>query len=119
MSRFTALTCRLRSRKWISGVLVLAVLWGVVLLAARPTWAEPTGPAPADKHITHAITVLMNREHLTRHPLDDEISGRWLDNYLKTLDPRKVFFTQSDIDHWNVYRRQLDDMALRRDTSFA
>jgi carboxyl-terminal processing protease len=90
------------------------VLWGV-----RPSQAEPTGPAAADKQITRAITFLMNREHLTRHALDDEISTRWLDNYLKMLDPRKVFFSQSDVDNWMNYKTQLDDMALRGDTSFA
>ncbi|MEX0678495.1 MAG: carboxy terminal-processing peptidase [Pirellulales bacterium] len=119
MSRLSAVTIGLRSPRWTFGALVVAALSGAVLVSGRPSWAEPTGPAAADKHITHAITVLMNHEHLTRHPLDNEISGRWLDNYLKMLDPRKVFFTESDVDNWMAYRSQLDDMALRGDTSFA
>ncbi len=119
MNQSTARTSRLRSTQWIFGALVLAVLSVAVLLAARPTSAEPTGPTSEDKHITRAITILMNREHLTRHPLDNEMSSRWLDNYLKMLDPRKVFFTQQDVDGWNTYRDQLDDMAVRGDTSFA
>ena len=119
MSRHPAVESRQRGPQWILGALVLAVLTGVVLMAVRPTVAEPTGPKVVDRQITHAITILMNREHLTRHPLDNEISGRWLDNYLQMLDPRKMFFTQGDIDNWNTYRNQLDDMALQRDTSFA
>lgn len=118
MNRFAARTSRLRSSQWILGAVVLAVISAAVL-SARPSLAEPTGPTSSDKHITTAITVLMNREHLTRHPLDNEISGRWVDNYVKMLDPRKVFFTQSDVDSWNAYRDQLDDMVRRGDTTFA
>jgi carboxyl-terminal processing protease len=35
------------------------------------------------------------------------------------LDPRKVFFSQADVDGFMEYRDQLDDMALKGDTSFA
>jgi carboxyl-terminal processing protease len=119
MSQNTALISRVRAPQWTLGALMMAVLTAAVLWGGRTSVAEPTQPGPDDRHVTRAITFLMNREHLTRHPLDDEISGRWLDNYLKTLDPRKVFFTQSDVDNWNNYRKQLDDMAVLGDTSFA
>jgi carboxyl-terminal processing protease len=119
MIRSTAQTSYLRRRQRVLGAAVLAVAGlGQVFLSAAAL-AEPTGPTSSDRHITKAITILMSREHLTRHPLDNEISGRWLDNYIKMLDPRKVFFTQADVDAWNVYRDQLDDMALKGDTSFA
>ncbi|HEY2893499.1 MAG TPA: carboxy terminal-processing peptidase, partial [Pirellulales bacterium] len=72
-----------------------------------------------DRQITTIITRLMSTEHLIRHSLDNEISNRWMTNYLKMLDPRKVFFSQADVDGFMEYRDQLDDMALKGDTSFA
>jgi carboxyl-terminal processing protease len=96
-----------------------AVVSGMLLAGAGRMRAEITGPQQNDRPITMAITFLMSRQHLTRHPLDDEISNRWMTNYLKMLDPRKVFFTQGDIDSFMDYRNQLDDMAKRGDTSFA
>ena len=91
----------------------------VAILAGQMVAAEPVGPKSEDRQITKSITGLMAREHLTRHPLDNEISNRWMTNYLKMLDPRKVFFSQADVDGFMDYRDQLDDMALRGDTSFA
>ncbi len=119
MSESTTRSSRPRGLTWGFRSAAFAVV--VASQFAVPAWlsAEPTSPSTTDRHVTRAITFLMNREHLTRHPLDNEISGRWMDNYLKMLDPRKVFFTQADIDSWNAYRDQLDDMALKGDTSFA
>ncbi len=125
MNLATTRNRRLPSLQWVLAAAVVAVVSGVLVsaglpgFATRQAFAEPVGPTASDKHITRAITILMNREHLTHHPLDNEISSRWLDNYLKMLDPRKVFFTQADIDGWNAYRETLDDYALRGDTSFA
>jgi len=119
MSQLIAQMFRTRGLKWGLRAAALAAVTASQLSAPSSLLAEPTGPTTTDRHVTRAITFLMNREHLTRHPLDNEISGRWMDNYLKMLDPRKVFFTQADVDSWNAYRDQLDDMALKGDTSFA
>jgi carboxyl-terminal processing protease len=120
MSRSTALSSRVFGPRYVFGALLVAVFSGLAFLPARLLMsAELSGPKPADRNITQIITRLIEREHLTRHPLDNEISHRWMTNYMKMLDPRKVFFSQSDIDSFNVYRDQLDDMAIKGDTSFA
>jgi carboxyl-terminal processing protease len=92
---------------------------GLLAGPATRVLAELTGPQRNDRPITKAITILMSRQHLTRHPLDNEISNRWITNYLKMLDPRKVFFSQADVDEFMAYRNDLDDMALQGDTAFA
>ena len=119
MSRFTALMSRLRRSQFLTKSLAVAAVAGSSLVAGRLALAEVTGPQPADRNITVAITSLMSRQHLTRHPFDNEISNRWLNNYLKMLDSRKLFFTQADVDSFMDYKDQLDDMAKKGDTSFA
>ncbi len=118
MSRFTTLF-RSRSSRWVCAALLVAVVSALALAGVKQVSAQPVGPQPADRSIILAITRLLSTDHLTRHPLDNEISHRWLHNYLKMLDPRKVFLSQADVDGFNVYRDQLDDMALKKDTSFA
>ncbi|NLE36886.1 MAG: carboxy terminal-processing peptidase [Pirellulaceae bacterium] len=82
-------------------------------------WAEPEGPTADDRHVASAVTLLLSNQHLLQRPLDDEISRRCLRIFLKTLDPMKVYFYQSDIDEFEKSATELDDMLIRRDTSFA
>jgi carboxyl-terminal processing protease len=81
-------------------------------------WGDPTEPTAADRQVTLAVTSILRREHLSKHPLDNEISARTLKTFLKTLDPWKVYFYQSDIDNFMKHKDDLDDMAKKGDVSF-
>jgi len=96
------------------------LLAALLLSAASPlAWADPVGPSAADRQITLAVTSLVRREHLTRHPLDKEISERCLKTLLKALDPMKVYFYQSDIDEFTKYKDELCDQLRKGDIGFA
>jgi len=62
---------------------------------------------------------LIKHEHLSKHVLDDEISERGLDSFLRTLDPMKMYFNQSDVDEFMQRKHELDDMLKKKDISFA
>ena len=91
-------------RRWTLLALFVAAVaggWFVSIGAtAADTIAAPqlTGPKPQDRQITIAVSLLLRRGHLSGHPLDDEMSERCLSTFLKTLDPLKVYFYQSDVD---------------------
>ena len=89
-----------------------------VAVEARPV-AELTGPRPQDRNVTFIVTSLMKREHLSKHELDDEISSRGLELFVKSLDGMKLYFYQSDIDEFNQKKKDLDDALLAKDVSFA
>lgn len=97
-----------------SGLVMSGLL--VFLSAAR---AELQGPTPEQRHVTHAVTSLLRKEHLSRRTLDDEISHRALDMYLEQLDPLKIFFYQSDIDEFLLQRDRIDDLVKNGDISIA
>jgi carboxyl-terminal processing protease len=94
------------------GVLVLAI--GTAAVSAKPTQ-----PSAADRQITFAVATLMERTHLTGQMLDDKISERCLDTFVKELDPLKLFFYQSDVDEFKHRRTLLDDAFKRGDIRFA
>lgn len=60
---------------------------------------------------------LLNRYHYKHVNLDDGLSSKIFDNYLKMLDSEKVFFLQADIDHFSDARTKLDDAILNEDLS--
>jgi carboxyl-terminal processing protease len=48
-------------------------------------------------------------------PLDDAMSTKIFDRYLKTLDPEKLFFVQADVDQFTKARTALDDAIQHQD----
>ncbi len=75
-------------------------------------------PRPNDRHVTNVVMSLIRHEHLSKHTLDDEISERGLESFLKTLDPMKMYFSQSDADDFMKRKHDLDDMLKKKDISF-
>jgi carboxyl-terminal processing protease len=82
------------------------------------TCADPVAPSTRDRSIAVTVATLLPRDHLSRHPLDNEISQRTLKTFLKNLDPMKVYFYQSDVDAFAQKQNELDDMVKRGDISF-
>ncbi|MCC6123362.1 MAG: carboxy terminal-processing peptidase [Pirellulales bacterium] len=82
-------------------------------------WADPQGPSSGDKQIANVVTRLLQQEHLLKHPLDGEIAARWMKNFLKSLDPRKMYFYQSDVDEFKLQQDKLAEQVLKGDVGFA
>jgi carboxyl-terminal processing protease len=108
------------------GVSVGAIATGLIPAGPKPIGAvearlvaQAPGPSTNDRIVTKIVTTLMKKDHLTKHALDDEISQRGLELFIKSLDGMKLYFYQSDIDEFNQRRKELDDMVLAGDVSFA
>ena len=99
-----------------------AVVVGLIALLATggvTATAEVTGPGRQDRNITLWVTMMLRTQHLLRPKLDDQLSKRAFGLFIKSLDPRKAFFLQSDIDEFRADELKIDDMLRERDTSFA
>lgn len=51
----------------------------------------------------------LSEHHYRKQELNDSLSSRFLDEYLKTLDSSKNFFIASDIAEFDKYRKSFDD----------
>lgn len=111
MSFSVAMMKRLR----VSAVLALLLAVSALCLS---TCADPVAPNTRDRSIAVTVATLLPRDHLSRHPLDNEISQRTLKTFLKSLDPMKVYFYQADIDAFLQKQNDLDEMIKRGDISF-
>ena len=101
------------------GVATGLLLMLAAVLAAGPTVARPTEPSATDRQIALAVSLLMEKQHLAQKTIDDQASERCLESLLKTLDPLKLYFYQSDVDEFSASKHQLDDMVRRGDIRMA
>ena len=72
-------------------------------------------PAVQEAKAAHLAAELLSRYHYKAVPLDDALSRKVFDQYLKALDPEKIYFLQSDIDRLAIDRTRLDDAILSED----
>lgn len=102
----------------------------VLLLAAFPALAQSDSHGDAtpltdanidpdnvtnvtDANIAQVTAEMLQSWHYSRHPFDAEISSKFLDRYLDSLDYYHLYFLQSDIDQFNSCRSNLNVMILR------
>jgi carboxyl-terminal processing protease len=77
-------------------------------------------PTARDIRIAKMVSELMQKQHLSTRKLDDEISTRAFDLFIKRLDPIKVYFNKSDIEEFSKSKNQFDDEIIngKYDTAF-
>ncbi|MEM1069781.1 MAG: carboxy terminal-processing peptidase [Planctomycetota bacterium] len=118
----------MRPTLWKGTALVLVAALTVPSILAK---AQETAPAPQveqvdppaaegkprveDQVVARLISVLMPRNHISGEKLNDTISKRAMELFIKTLDPMKLYFYQSDIDEFAKYEANIDDMLMNGD----
>ena len=98
---------------WLIFVLIAAAQGAS--LAAETSSLPELKPAKHEAQAAHLAAELLTRFHYKKVPLDDALSERIFDQYLKSLDAEKLFFVQADIDRFAGYRTKLDDAILQED----
>jgi carboxyl-terminal processing protease len=59
------------------------------------------------------MAIMLQNSHFARLPFNAELSQRFLDDYLKDLDFQRLYFTQEDVDGFNLkYGDQLHTLLL-------
>jgi len=72
-------------------------------------------PVPEEAHAAHLTADLLARYHYKAMPVDSALSKKIFDQYLKSLDPEKLFFVQADISQLSGDRTKLGDAILKED----
>ncbi|AZZ93441.1 tail-specific protease [Hahella sp. KA22] len=65
-------------------------------------------PTADQEKASRDIARQLQYAHYRSLKIDGEVSSEVLDNYIKYLDPQRIYFTQSDIDEFENYRYRLD-----------
>jgi carboxyl-terminal processing protease len=93
-----------------SRLALFLALPALLLAAVAPLSVQAKSDA---EQICVSVGRLLEEGHYTRQPLNDEMSRKFLLNYLELLDPSHLFFTQRDVDALKTkYASALDDDVL-------
>src|SRR5271154_4110077 len=98
----------------LSVLVAVIALTGFFILAGLADTNAPAGlsPGPNDGRIAYVTARLLEEFHYSQQPLDAEMSEKFFDGYLETLDPRRENFLQSDIDGFAHWRTNLDKLTI-------
>jgi carboxyl-terminal processing protease len=104
-------------QKLLFKALVFVMVAHVATLYAETQYPPDLQPIEQEARAAHLAAELLTRYHYKRIPLDSDMSEKIFDRYLKSLDPDKLFFVQSDIEQISADRSRLDDAILNEDLS--
>ena len=106
---------QLRLRISLATILVV----GLAIFGYRINADDLGKPTKTEEMVSQLVAKLMQEAHLSNRKLDDAISARAFDMFIKNLDPMKAYFLQSDIDEFSKWKTQLDDQMKEGDFSAA
>src|SRR5258707_6214378 len=78
----------------------------MVFLVATTLLAEHLS-APQQANVAKLVCEMIESNHIGQKPIEDTISARLVDEFIKTLDPQKLHFLQADIDRFHQFRTEL------------
>ncbi|BBM84935.1 carboxy terminal-processing peptidase [Candidatus Uabimicrobium amorphum] len=103
-----------------TGVVVLVTL--IVAFVLPTTAEEKRGkhePVPEGSYIATTIISILENYHYSKPQINDDVSKSLFDEYIKKLDPNKLYFTADDIKIFSEYKTSLDDQLKTGNTDFA
>jgi len=96
---------------------LLAFVTATQAASLDTTMPQQLSPLQQQSQAAHLSAEVLTRYHYQPIVLDDAMSEKIFDRYLKSLDPERIFFVQADIDRFAKARTQLDDAILKENLS--
>ena len=108
----------MRYKKILMPLLAVTVglaIWAGCQTAKTPTTVAPAPaslqPGPNDPRIAYWTARLLEEFHYRQRPLDREMSEKFSDGYIDSLDPRHENFLQTDLAEFATFRTNLDALT--------
>lgn len=94
---------------------------GIFLALSSSAYALEMGPLPVlaplpqQGQAAHLSAQFLTRFSYKPVPLDDALSVKIMDRFIKSLDPDRMLFLQADIDKFKAQDTKLDDAVNKED----
>ena len=99
--------------------LVLSLLtWAhAAVIETEASLRQNLQPTQIEVKAAHLAAEILSRYHYKTVPLDQALSEKIFDRYLKSLDAEKMFFLQSDVDRFSGDRSKIGQSIRQDDLS--
>ena len=108
----------LKRYKYLLAVTIVGLVGFSAALRLNAAQASDERPDKA-QFLTQLVSYIIGQWHYDPKAIDDSLSVSVYDEYLKTLDFGKRYFTQADSALLHRYRYDIDDQILAGDTFHA
>jgi carboxyl-terminal processing protease len=98
-----------RRTRWIAGALLSFM--ALPLMATTSVDDDGLQPDPRHESVGELVTEFIQKSHYSHISVDDELSSRVMDRYIESLDGNRMYLLESDIEFFENYRYQLDDIV--------
>ena len=98
-----------RRTHWIAGALLSFM--ALPLMATTSVDDDGLQPDPRHESVGELVTEFIQKSHYSHISVDDELSSRVMDRYIESLDGNRMYLLESDIEFFENYRYQLDDIV--------
>ena len=109
-------TYRVRFLAFFTALLTTLLLSSAVNAKVEPPKGDITFSKEQSKTALDIINKLGQRHYISQ-TLNDRMSSRIFDNYLKRLDGNKSLFVKADLDEFEQYRYTIDNTMNKGDLS--
>ena len=103
-----------RRHSWVAGLVF--GWWAISAAASDPLVASDELLEPQDRHedIGALVTQFIQKSHYNHIAVDDDLSSQVMDRYIDSLDGNRMYLLASDIEYFDQYRYELDDIVKSR-----
>lgn len=117
MFKFSRKSFQTTTKVVFSAGLVTLLLAMPILSVAKvynpDDYIHPVAPAKEHAKLSFVIAKQLQYQHYRQMVLDDELSSRVFDAFIKSLDPNRTFFLATDIKQLEQFRLQIDNNFRR------
>ena len=96
---------------WFAGIALAIVAWPA--FSTNPGLDQSSYLHPEERHedVGELITQFIQKSHYNRVAVDDKLSSDVLDLFIEALDRNRMYLLQGDIEYFETYRYELDDVV--------
>jgi len=94
-----------------TGLLLTMLAFGAFASTEELTTDEVLAPESRHENIGELVTTFIQKSHYNHIAVDDDLSSKVMDTYINELDRNRVYLLASDIEFFEKYRYELDNIV--------